>query len=110
MGDVGMAIGDMDALPALGLLLLRFGEGVSGGLPGSDGAQTICSGVTESSLTDKFSLLSIKHSNSARNCSLDIRDANDNDRSRRVKAGDNRLTDKSKGVVVVSLLGKHTND
>ena len=45
----------------------RFGEGVSGGLPGSEGAQTICSGVIESPLTERFSFPSIIASNSMRN-------------------------------------------
>lgn len=52
--------------PPRGLCERRFGEGVSGGLPGSDGAQTICSGVIESPLTDMFSLPSMMASNSMR--------------------------------------------
>lgn len=71
---------------------------MSGGLPGNDGAHTICSGVTESPLTDKFSLLSIRFSNSIRKCSDEIADANDNDRSRKDSAGEKRRTDRSRGV------------
>lgn len=60
-------LGEMETLLPRGLCERRFGDGVSGGLPGSDGAQTICSGVIESPLTDKFSLPSIMASNSIRN-------------------------------------------
>lgn len=59
--------GEIDTLLPRGLRDRRLGEGVSGGLPGSEGAQTICSGVIESPLTDKFSLPSIIASNSIRN-------------------------------------------
>lgn len=47
----------------LGLLERRLGDGVSGGLPGSDGAHTICSGVPPASLpaTLTFSLPSISN-------------------------------------------------
>lgn len=65
-----------------GLIELRLGDGVSGGLPGSDGAHTICSGVTESLLTDKFSLPSIKESMLLLWLSLDIEDDIDAERSR----------------------------
>lgn len=71
---------------------------MSGGLPGKDGAHTICSGVTESPLTDRFSLLSIRFSNSIRKCSDEIADANDKDLSRNDKAGEKRRTDRSRGV------------
>jgi hypothetical protein len=60
--------GEIDTVLPRGLFERRFGEGVNGGLPGNEGAQTICSGVTEESpLTDKFSLPSIIESNSIRN-------------------------------------------
>ena len=86
----------MDALPSRGLLLRRFGDGVSEGLLGSEGAHTICSGVMESPLTDKFSLLSIKLLNSALSCSCEIPEARERDRSLN---GDSRRTDRSRGVV-----------
>lgn len=79
---------------------------MSGGLPGKDGAQTICSGVTESPLTDKFSLLSIRFSNSMRKCSDEIADANDKDLSRKDNAGENRRTDRSSGVDGSLLINK----
>jgi hypothetical protein len=59
--------GEIETLLPRGLCERRFGDGVSGGLPGSDGAHTICSGVMESPLTDRFSLPSIIASNSMRN-------------------------------------------
>lgn len=60
--------GEIEMLPLpRGLCERRFGEGVSGGLPGSEGAQTICSGVIESPLIDMFSLPSMIASNSMRN-------------------------------------------
>jgi hypothetical protein len=87
--------GDIDTLLPRGLLDLL--DGVNDGLPGSDGAQTICSGVTESPLTDKFSFPSIIESNSIRNCSADM--AEDIDKLRSREFGDVRRTDKSNGVV-----------
>jgi hypothetical protein len=58
--------GDIDTLLPRGLCERRFGDGVNGGLPGNDGAHTICSGVMESPLTERFSLPSIIASNSMR--------------------------------------------
>lgn len=97
-------LGEMDTLLPRGLCERRFGDGVRGGLPGSDGAQTICSGVIESPLTDKFSLPSIIASNSIRNWSADIADDSDRLRSRELEPGDIRRTDKSNGVEVSRLL------
>lgn len=97
--------GEIDTLLPRGLFERRLGEGVNGGLPGNEGAQTICSGVIESPLTDKFSLPSIIASNSIRNWSADIADESDRLRSREFEPGDIRRTDKSKGVDV-SLLWK----
>ena len=82
----------------LGLFDRRFGDGVSGGLPGRDGAQTMCSGVTESPLTERFSLPSIKLSNSIRKCSAEMADDKLNERS--LTPGDILLTDRSNGVDV----------
>jgi hypothetical protein len=59
-------LGDIETLLLRGLFDRRLGEGVSGGLPGNEGAQTICSGVMESPLTDIFSFPSIIASNSIR--------------------------------------------
>lgn len=59
--------GEIDTLLPRGLFERRLGEGVNEGLPGKEGAQTICSGVSESPLTDKFSFPSIIMSNSIRN-------------------------------------------
>lgn len=96
--------GEIDTLLPRGLFELRLGEGVSDGLPGSEGAQTICSGVIESPLTDKFSFPSIIVSNSIRNWS-DMADESERLRSRFALEfiGDVRLTDKSKGVDVSRL-------
>jgi hypothetical protein len=93
-------LGEIDTLLPRGLCDRRLGDGVSGGLPGSDGAHTICSGVIESPLTDKFSFPSAV-SNSMRNCSADITD--ESDRLRSLELGDVRLTDKSSGVDVSRL-------
>lgn len=88
-----------------GLLALRFGDGVNGGLPGRDGAHTICSGdAAESPLfTERFSLPSIM--TSMRCKSLDTDDDSDAERSRNGngKSDDKRRTDKSSGVVLPSL-------
>lgn len=86
-----------------GLIEFRLGDGVSGGLPGNDGAQTICSGVIESLLTDRFSLPSISESMLFLWWSLDIEDDIDAERSRCKKSPDRRRTDRSNGVVVCSL-------
>lgn len=59
--------GEMETLLPRGLCKRRLGDGVRGGLPGNEGAHTICSGVIESPLTDKFSFPSIIASNSIRN-------------------------------------------
>jgi hypothetical protein len=59
--------GEIETLLPRGLCERRFGDGVRGGLPGSEGAHTICSGVMESPLTDRFSFPSIIASNSIRN-------------------------------------------
>lgn len=53
-----MELGDAANMPR-GLCELLFGDGVNGGLPGNDGAHTICSGVTELLSIDRFSLPSI---------------------------------------------------
>lgn len=86
-----------------GLLALRLGDGVNGGLPGNDGAQTICSGdAAESPLfTERFSLPSIIASMRCK--SPDIDEDNDAERSRNGKSDDRRRTDKSSGVVLPSL-------
>jgi hypothetical protein len=96
-------LGDMEMLLPRGLLERR--EGVSGGLPGNEGAHTICSGVTEESpLTDLFSLPSIIVSNSIRKCSAEIADESDRLRSREFDAGDMRRIERSNGVVAASRL------
>lgn len=67
--SIGWDVDELDDIETLllrGLLERRLGEGVSGGLPGSEGAQTICSGVIDSPLTDIFSFPSIIASNSIR--------------------------------------------
>lgn len=95
--------GDIDTLLPRGLFDRR--DGVNGGLPGSDGAQTICSGVIESPLTDKFSLPSIIESNSILKCSAEIADEIDRLRSR--EFGVLRRTERSKGVVDSRLCAKN---
>lgn len=83
MGDIGAEL--------RGLFERRFGDGVNGGLPGRDGAQTICSGVTESPETEKFSLLSRRFSKSMRTSCFII------DLSCRERPGDRRRTERSNG-------------
>jgi hypothetical protein len=96
-------LGDIETLLPRGLFDRR--EGVNGGLPGSEGAHTICSGVTEESpLTDTFSFPSIIVSNSMRKCSAEIADERDKLRSREFDAGDRRRTERSNGVVTASRL------
>lgn len=97
--------GEIETVLPRGLFERRFGEGVNGGLPGNEGAQTICSGVTESPLTDKFSFPSIILSNSIRNWS-DMADERERLRSRAEFEfiGEIRRTERSKGVVEVSRL------
>lgn len=89
-----------------GLLAQRFGDGVNGGLPGNDGAHTICSGdAAESPLfTERFSFPSIM--TSMRCKSPDTDDDRDAERSRMGKSDDKRRTDKSSGVVLPSLNSK----
>lgn len=89
-----------------GLLALRFGDGVNGGLPGSDGAHTICSGDAAESplLIERFSLPSSVAS--LRCKSPDTDDDSDAERSRSGKSEERRRTDRSSGVVLPSLLWK----
>lgn len=98
--------GEIETLLPRGLCERRLGDGVSGGLPGNEGAQTICSGVIESPLTERFSLPSIIASNSMRNWSAEIADDSDKLRSREFEPGDIRRTERSSGVDVSRLLGK----
>lgn len=91
--------GEIEMFPPRGLCDLRLGDGVKGGLPGKEGAQTICSGVKESPLTDKFSLPSMRASNSIRSCSAEIAEDRERLRSRDPDPGDSLRTDKSSGVV-----------
>lgn len=87
-----------------GLHELRFGDGVSGGLPGNDGAHTICSGEAELLLfNNKFSFPSFKASMLMRCKSPDTDDEIDADRSLYERSTDNRRTDKSNGVVLLKL-------
>lgn len=98
-----MRFGDAANIPR-GLCELRLGDGVSGGLPGNDGAHTICSGVTELLSMDRFSLPSIIRSmlTPPRICSPETLDENELARSRcNWSSVDNRRTDKSNGVVDV---------
>lgn len=88
----------------LGLLELRFGEGVNGGLPGNDGAHTICSGDPELLLfNNKFSFPSFNESMFMRCKSPDIDDEIDAERSRYARSIESRRTDRSNGVVFPSL-------
>lgn len=91
------------AMSPRGLLALRFGDGVNGGLPGNDGAHTICSGdAAESPLfTERFSLPSTIASMRCK--SPDTDDDSDAERSRNGKSDERRRTDKSNGVVLPSL-------
>lgn len=87
-----------------GLQELRFGDGVSGGLPGKDGAHTICSGDAELLLFNKrFSLPSFKTSIPSRCISPETDDEIDAERSLYERSTDKRRTDKSNGVVFPSL-------
>lgn len=43
----GKPFGEIEIEPPRGLCDRRFGDGVSGGLPGNEGAHTICSGLTD---------------------------------------------------------------
>lgn len=93
-------LGDIARIPR-GLTELRLGDGVNGGLPGNDGAHTICSGDAELLLFNKrFSFPSFK-SIFIRCKSPDIEDEIDAERS---LYADNRRTDKSSGVVFPSLV------
>lgn len=99
--DEWIEFGDAASIPR-GLCELLFGDGVSGGLPGSDGAHTICSGVTELLSMERFSLPSIIMSMLRRPCSPDKHDENDMDRSLWLCGNisdDNRRTDRSNGIV-----------
>lgn len=90
-----------------GLHELRFGDGVNGGLPGNDGAHTICSGEPELLLFNKrFSFPSFSVSIFIRCKSPDIDDEIDAERSLYARSIDIRRTDKSNGVVFPSLFGK----
>lgn len=87
-----------------GLHELRFGDGVNGGLPGNDGAHTICSGDTELLLFNSiFSFPSFNDSKLIRCKSLETDDDIDAERSRYERSTDRRRTDKSNGVVLPSL-------
>lgn len=98
-------LGDKASIPR-GLHELRLGDGVNGGLPGNDGAHTICSGDTELLLLFIiiFSLPSCNDSMFIRCKSLDTDDEIDADRSRYERSIDRRRTDKSNGVVLPSLI------
>lgn len=74
--------GETEIEPPRGLCDRRLGDGVSGGLPGSEGAQTICSGVTDSLPIERFSLCSIMTSMSRRLFSFELMDEKENMRSR----------------------------
>lgn len=74
--------GDTEIEPPRGLCERRFGDGVSGGLPGSEGAHTICSGVTDSLPIERFSLCSIMVSMSRRLLSFELMDEKEKIRSR----------------------------
>lgn len=93
-------LGEMEMLLPRGLCDRRLGDGVRGGDPGNEGAHTICSGVIESPLTDRFSLPSIIASNSMRNWSAEIADESERLRSREFEPGDIRRTERSRGVEV----------
>lgn len=80
--DGSELFGDTDMEPPRGLCDRRFGDGVSGGLPGSEGAHTICSGVTDSLPIERFSFCSIMASMSRRLLSFEFMDENEKIRSR----------------------------
>lgn len=87
--------------------LCRFGDGVVDGLPGNDGAHTICSGDADVLLfSSKFSLPSCRLSALWRCKSPEIEDEIDAERSRNGRSTDDRRTDKSNGVVLPSLIRK----
>lgn len=89
--------------------LCRFGDGVVDGLPGSDGAHTICSGDVELLLfNSRFSLPSCNGSAFRRCKSPEMDDEIDVERSRNGRSIDGRRTDRSNGVVLPSLYEANT--
>lgn len=101
-------LGDIVKMPR-GLHEFRFGDGVNGGLPGNDGAHTICSGDTELLLFNKtFSFPSFRASIFIRCKSPDTDDEIDVERSLYARSMENRRTDRSNGVVLPSLLNQIT--